>query len=147
MLFLSLLNVYAPEWISVLHLRCFQPHVIEYVTRSGLPNKNSSQHIKRSLKVRSSRIGFYVLDENWLLCNSLAFPPDIRMVAITPSITSLGDNVQARKEAQFVSFLKSGSKPSPKGPVSNVSSVPFTIVSKDHTLASRQTQEMDILCV
>lgn len=147
MISLSLLNVHAPEWISVLHLRCFQPHVIEYPTRSGLPNKKSSQHIKRSLKVRSFRIGFYVLDEHWLLCNSLAFPPDIKMIAITPSLTSLGDNVQARKEAQFLSFLKSGSKPFPKGPVSNVSSVPFTIVSKDHTLASSQTQEMNTLYV
>lgn len=75
------------------------------------------------------------------------FSPDIKMIAITPSITSLGDNIQAGKEAQFLSFLKSGNKPFPKGPVSNVSSVPFTIVSKDHTLASSQTQEMNTLCV
>lgn len=146
---LSLLNVHAPEWISVFHLRCFQPHVIEYATRSVLPNKKSSQHIKRSLKVRSSRIGFYVLDENWLLCNSLAFFLQISrwqplLQASHPWVTTFKPG---SKHRFFLSFLKSGSKPFPKGPISNVSSVPFTIVSKAHALASSLAQEMNALCV
>lgn len=78
---------------------------------------------------------------------SLAFSPDIKMVAITPSITSLSDNVQARKEAQFVSFLKSEVNLPQRPCIQCLFKYHSLIVSKDHTLASSQTQEMHILCV
>lgn len=67
-------------------------------------NKKFLLHVKKSLKIENSGIG-YVQDEDLLICDFLAFSPHTKMVASTPSITSLGDNVQARKEDSSCSFF------------------------------------------
>lgn len=64
-----------------------------YSTKTGLINK-----LLCIFKMLESEFK----DDNWFLCDYLAFPLDTKIVATTASITVLDDHIQARKKTQLL---------------------------------------------